>query len=114
MLTLKLLGGRRGEALIDGRIVARVGAWEARTRSDDIEGAPVDWDGECDCEWYRSNNEEAFERFVAGGVEVDLKLFDHNNAVHTSRALVHIVGKPLYMGDVVSGEMSIKGVNGIE
>jgi hypothetical protein len=107
MAEVSIIAGRRGEAYMDGRIVARIGQWDVRA----FPGG--DWDGSCECEWYKGNDEEAFGRLTAGGTEVVLILYDYNEARHEGAA-VAMAASPLNMiGDVATLEMSWKGTGPI-
>lgn len=102
-MDIRIIAGRRGEAYMEGRVVARIGQWEART----YPGG--DWDGACECEWYRGNGEEAFEMLTGMGAEVALKLYDHLDACLAGVALVAPAGELKMVGDVALMELRLKG-----
>ncbi len=107
MEEVRIIAGRRGEAYVDGRIVARIGQWDVRA----FPGG--DWDGSCECEWYKGNDADAFERLTSGGTEVVLILYDYNEACHKGAALAMQAGRLNMMGDVATLELSLKGTGPI-
>lgn len=107
MAEVRIIAGRRGEAYVDGRIVARIGQWDARA----FPGG--DWDGSCECEWYKGNDEEAFERLATVGMEVVLILYDYNEACHEGAAIASPAGDMKMTADVATMELSLKGTGPI-
>jgi hypothetical protein len=102
-MEVSIIAGRRGEASVGGRVVARIGQWDARAFPDG------GWDGSCECEWYKGNDAEAFERLAAAGIEVSLRLYDYNEACYETQAFVKPMGASTIIGDVVELELSIMG-----
>lgn len=102
-MEVSIIAGRRGEAYVDDRPVARIGQWDARA----FPGG--DWDGSCECEWYKANDAEAFDLLVSTGVTVFLKLFDYNGALHEGTAQATAAGGPTMTGDVAVLELSMRG-----
>ncbi len=107
MAEVSIIAGRRGEAYLDGRTVARIGQWDARA----FPGG--DWDGSCECEWYKGSDEEAFSRLIAGGIEVTLVLYDYNDARYEGTALATAEGPVNMIGDVATLELALKGIHPI-
>ena len=108
MAEVCIIAGHRGEAYIGDRVVARIGQWDARA----FPGG--DWDGSCECEWYKENDERAFLLLTAGGTEVMLKLYDYNEACHRGMALAMAVRPMGMVGDVATLELSLKGTGPLE
>lgn len=106
-MEVSIIAGRRGEASVGGRVVARIGQWDARAFPDG------GWDGSCECEWYKGNDAEAFERLASAGIEVSLRLYDYNEACHEALAFVKPEGASAMLGDVVVLELSMMGVSPI-
>jgi hypothetical protein len=106
-MEVSIIAGRRGEAYVDGRVVARIGQWDARA----FYGG--DWDGSCECEWYKGNDADAFERLAGAGTEVVIKLYDYNEACHEGVAVVTAAAMLNMVGDVAMLELSMKGVGRI-
>jgi hypothetical protein len=102
-MEVSILAGRRGEAYVNGRLVARIGQWDARAFPDG------GWDGSCECEWYKGNDADAFRSLTAGGVDVELKLYDYNEVCYLGRAVAKPSGREAYIGDVISMELSLAG-----
>jgi hypothetical protein len=102
-MEVSIIAGRRGEACVDGRIVARIGQWDARA----FPGG--DWEGSCECEWYKVNDQAAFERVMSTGMELSLKLFDYNEALHEGMAQATVTGELKTMGDVAILELKMRG-----
>jgi hypothetical protein len=102
-MDVSIIAGRRGEACVDGRIVARIGQWDARA----FPGG--DWEGSCECEWYTTNDEAAFNHIVSTGVEISLKLFDYNEALYEGISQATVAGELKMMGDVAILELNLRG-----
>jgi hypothetical protein len=103
MTEVSIIAGRRGEAYVDSKIVARIGQWDARV----FPGG--DWDGSCECEWYEGNDPKAFGRLAAGGAEVVLILYDYNEARYEVAAAAMATGPINRVGDVATLELSLRG-----
>ncbi|HTX43077.1 MAG TPA: hypothetical protein VMC61_00010 [Methanocella sp.] len=107
MAEISIIAGRRGEAYVGGRVVARIGQWDARA----FPGG--DWEGSCECEWYKENDEEAFRLLTAGGTEVVLALYDYNEACYRCTALATATRPMNMIGEVATLELSLKGTGPI-
>ncbi len=107
MAEVSIIAGRRGDAYVDGRIVARIGLWDVRAFPNG------DWDGSCECEWYMGNDPKAFERLMALGTDVTLVLFDFNDARYESAASATATRPLNTIGDVAALELSLKGTGPI-
>jgi len=80
-MDVMIIAGRRGEALVAGRVVARIGLWDARSFPDG------GWDGSCECEWYAGSDPRAFDLLRGPGIEVSLSLKDYNESTHEGNAV---------------------------
>lgn len=98
-----ILAGPRGDILYGGRIVARVGQWEARA----FPGG--DWEGSCACEWYAGSDPEAYRLLLGEGVGASLRLLDYNGAAWEGDAIAVPDGEIRVLGDVVLLEARLAG-----
>jgi hypothetical protein len=107
-MDVMIIAGRRGEAFVAGRVVARIGQWDARSFPDG------GWDGSCECEWYAGSDPGAFSLLNGGGIEVSLRLKDYNENTHEGIAVAAPGGDVKMMGDVALLELSLKGLGPIQ
>ncbi len=102
-MDVMIIAGRRGEALVAGRVVARIGQWDVRSFPDG------GWDGSCECEWYAGSDPDAFRRLKESGIEVSLRLIDYNETTNDATAIVVPGGEIKMLGDVALLDLSLKG-----
>ncbi|BAI62195.1 hypothetical protein MCP_2123 [Methanocella paludicola SANAE] len=98
-----IITGRRGEAFVSGRVVARIGQWDVRSFPDG------GWDGSCECEWYAGSDPGAFGLLKGPGIEVSLRLIDHNETAHEGVAMAAPDGDVKMLGDVALLDLILKG-----
>ncbi len=102
-MDIAIIAGRQGEALVAGRIVARIGQWDVRSFPDG------GWDGSCECEWYAGSDPGAFGLLKGPGIEISLRLKDYNENTHEAMALAALEGDVKMLGDIALLDLSLKG-----
>jgi len=103
-MDVMIIAGRRGEALVAGRVVARIGLWDARSFPDGGWGRllrvrMVRWPAD----------PRAFDLLRGPGIEVSLSLKDYNESTHEGNAVATPDGEVKMLGDVALLGLSLKG-----